>query len=259
MSLSSYTCLKCAQTGGVLEVVLHRPECLNAINLTLLQELNDALAVASRTPEVRAIVLRGEGRAFCAGDDLVAQVEAGALDAARMQQFVQLLQDVTRQLMFGDACVVAVVHGWAIGGGFSWTLNADFSLWARNARAYLPEIGFGMFVSGAASYLLPDLAGHAAACELAMTGQRVSAERLAALGVAGRVTDDDAVLTEGLALAHQLAALPAASAGMFKRAALAHRRDAIEAALRLEADVCMACAHDTQTVKRIEQFLAARP
>lgn len=255
--MTSYTCLKLKRENAVLELALNRPDRLNAINLVLLQEMNDALAMAARTPEVRVIVLRGEGRAFCAGDDLVAQVEDGALDADRLRRFVDLLQEVTRLIMFGDKPVVALVHGWAIGGGFSWTLNADFSLWARSARAYLPEIGFGMFVSGGVSHLLPEAIGRTGACELAMTGVRVEAAQLAAWGVAGRVVDDDALLETGMALAHRLAALPAA-AGLFKRAVMANRRDAIERALRVEADACLSCAHDAQTIERIEQFLSAR-
>lgn len=243
---------------AVLILSLNRPERLNAIDLGLLQALNEALAAGIADPEVRVLVLCGEGRAFCAGDDLVAQVEAGALDDQRMRQFVNALQQVTRHLMLGDKPVVALVQGWAIGGGFSWTLNADFSIWADTARAYLPELGFGMFVSGGLTHLLPHLAGRAKAAELAMTGRRVDATELNELGIAWRVVPAAELREQGLRFAHELAALPAAGLAHFKRALLGSELAGLEAALQAETDACLACARDPQTVQRIEQFLAQR-
>ena len=123
-------------------------------------------------------------------------------------RLVEELQRVTRHLMLGDKPVVGLVHGWAVGGGFSWTLNCDLTLWAESAKARLPEVGLGMFVSGGLSLLLPRVAGRMAASEITWLGPRLDAVRLLALGIAWRVVPDDALLDEGLALATQLAELP---------------------------------------------------
>ncbi len=244
--------------GAVCVVSLNRPERLNAINIELLLALNRALAEALSDDAVRCVVLRGEGRAFCAGDDLVDQLEAGEMSAAEMQAFVDELQQVTRHLMWGDKPVLGLVQGWAVGGGFSWTLNCDLCLWAESARATLPEVGFGLFVSGGLSLLLPRAVGRMAAAEMTLLGPRLDAPRLLELGVAWRVVPDAQLLESGLTLAHQLAALPPEAARQLKRAFAAPDRAALEAALTQEATACAAAACDPQTMARIRNFLAAR-
>ena len=238
-------------------VSLNRPQRLNAITIELLRDLNAALADAQADPAVRALVLCGEGRAFCAGDDLVAQLDIGPASAAALRPFVDELQRVTRQLMLGDKPVVGLVHGWAVGGGFSWTLNCDLTLWAESARARLPEVGFGMFVSGGLSLLLPRAAGRMAAAEMTWLGQPLDATRLHALGVAWRVVPDDTLLDDGMALAAQLADLPEHAARQLKRSLLAPDRQALEAALEFETEACVAAVGNPQTLARISHFMAA--
>ena len=245
------------QQGAVRVVSLNRPQRLNAITIELLRDLNAALADAQADPAVRALVLCGEGRAFCAGDDLVAQLDIGPASAAALRPFVDELQRVTRQLMLGDKPVVGLVHGWAVGGGFSWTLNCDLTLWAESARALLPEVGFGMFVSGGLSLLLPRAAGRMAAAEMTWLGQPLDAKRLHALGVAWRVVPDDTLLDDGMALAAQLADLPEHAARQLKRSLLAPDRQALEAALEFETEACVAAVGNPQTLARISHFMAA--
>jgi enoyl-CoA hydratase/carnithine racemase len=245
------------QQGAVRVVSLNRPKRLNAITIDLLRALNAALAEAQADPSVRAIVLRGEGRAFCAGDDLVAQLAIGPASAAALRPFVDELQQVTRHLMLGDKPVVGLVHGWAVGGGFSWTLNCDLTLWAQTARARLPEVGFGMFVSGGLSLLLPRAAGRMAAAEITWMGAPLDTARLQALGVAWRVVPDDVLLSEGMALAAQLADLPEHAARQLKRSLLAPDRQALEAALDFETEACVAAVGNPQTLARISNFMAA--
>ena len=245
------------QQGAVRIVSLNRPQRLNAITIELLRELNAALADAQADTAVRAIVLRGEGRAFCAGDDLLAQLDIGAASAADLRPSVDELQQVTRHLMLGDKPVVGLVHGWAVGGGFSWTLNCDLTLWAQSAQARLPEVGFGLFVSGGLSLLLPRVAGRMAASEITWLGQRLDAHRLHSLGIAWRVVPDDKLLEEGLALAAQLAELPVEAARQLKRSLLAPDRQALEAALSFETEACVAAVGNPQTLARIRSFLVA--
>jgi enoyl-CoA hydratase/carnithine racemase len=244
--------------GGLAIVSLNRPQRLNAIDIHLLRALDAALADALADDAVRAIVLRGEGRAFCAGDDLMAQLEVGTLDPQEMQAFVDLLQRITVHLMLGDKPVVGLVQGWAIGGGFSWTLNCDLTLWAAGAQAYLPEAAFGLFVSGGASFLLPRTVGRMPAAAMTLLAPKLGADELHRMGIAWRVVPDDELLSQGLALAGQLAQLPPDAARRVKRALLAPDREALQAALRLEAQACLAGARDPQTLARIQAFLGSR-
>jgi enoyl-CoA hydratase/carnithine racemase len=244
--------------GAVRIVSLNRPQRLNAINIELLRALNCALAGAQADPRVRAIVLCGEGRAFCAGDDLVDQIEIGPASEVELRPVVDELQQVTRHLMLGDKPVIGLVQGWAVGGGFSWTLNCDLTLWAETAKARLPEVGFGMFISGGLSLLLPRVTGRMSASEITWLGPRLDVARLHALGIAWRVVPDDALLAEGMALAAQLAELPVEAARQLKRSMLAPDREALEAALDFETQACVAAVGNPETLARIRAFMVAQ-
>ena len=244
------------QLGAVRIVSLNRPQRLNAITIEMLRQLNSALVEAQADTAVRAIVLRGEGRAFCAGDDLLAQLDIGPASPTALRPFVDELQCVTRNLMLGDKPVVGLVQGWAVGGGFSWTLNCDLTLWAETAQARLPEVNLGMFVSGGLSLLLPRVAGRMAAAEITWMGPRLDAMRLKSLGIAWRVVPDEMLLDEGLALAAQLAELPEDAARQLKHALLAPDRQALEAALSFETEACIAAVGNPQTLARIRSFMA---
>ncbi|MGH7005778.1 MAG: enoyl-CoA hydratase/isomerase family protein, partial [Alphaproteobacteria bacterium] len=204
--------------GPVRIVSLNRPERLNAINMAMLDALDAALAAAERDAAVRAILLRGEGRAFTAGDDLDDQQAISAAGMGAIKRQVEVLQRISEHMLFGAKPVVGAVQGWAVGGGFAWTLNCDFTLWAEGAVGFLPEIAYGLFVSGGASWLLPRLAGPMVARELLYRGRRMTAADLAAAGIASRVVAQDRLAPESMALAQELATLPPDAVARAKRA-----------------------------------------
>jgi enoyl-CoA hydratase/carnithine racemase len=118
--------------GAVRILTLNRPERLNAITEQLITDLNSALEAAHADAGVRAIVLTGSGRAFCAGDDLHEYAEQASTREAT-QAYVEELQQVTRRIMLGRVPVVAAVHGWAVGGGFEWVLDCDLVVVGESA------------------------------------------------------------------------------------------------------------------------------
>jgi enoyl-CoA hydratase/carnithine racemase len=241
--------------GAVRVIALNRPQRLNAITLAMLRDLDAALAAAEDAAGVRAILLCGEGRAFSAGDDLAEQVETSRAGVAALARQLETLQRISERIMFGTKPVVAAVHGWAIGGAFSWTLNCDFTVWAEGARAFLPEAALGLYFTGGASWLLPRRAGHAMARELTFLGRRLEARELQHAGLAGRVVVPDRLFAEALALAHELAALPPASAAQLKRGLIEPERTELVRALALEAEICIARSADPATVTRLEAFV----
>ncbi|MFO0987294.1 MAG: enoyl-CoA hydratase/isomerase family protein [Alphaproteobacteria bacterium] len=167
------------EEGPVRVVTLNRPERLNAIDMAMLDGLDAALAGAEAEAGVRAILLEGAGRAFSAGDDLEDQLRISADGRAAVVRQVEVLQRISERMLFGAKPVVGAVQGWAVGGGFAWTLNCDFALWAEDARGFLPEIAYGLFVSGGASWLLPRLAGAAFAREMILRGRPRGCARIA--------------------------------------------------------------------------------
>ena len=252
------TAVSMRDEGAVRVITLNRPERLNAIDMAMLDGLDAALAGADASESVRAILLAGAGRAFTVGDDLDAQQAISAAGPAAVQRQVDVLQRISARMLFGAKPVVGAVQGWAVGGGFAWTLNFDFALWAEDARGFLPEIAYGLFVSGGASWLLPRLAGPNFAREMIFRGRRMSAGELLAAGVASRVVPAERLQSEALALAQELAALPPEATARAKRALVEPNRAALQTAMQLEAEACIAGASDPATLARLKEVAAKR-
>ena len=182
---------------GILQITLSRPERLNALTLAMTRELLVAVHGGMHDSQVRALLLRGAGRGFCAGKDR---------DDPPTPRFVETLQALARALMNGPKPVVAAVHGWAVGAGVEMLLNCDVVVAARSARFMLPEINVGLFGTGGVAALLPRQVGLARAKGALMFGEEFSAVQAAQWGLVWALADDDAVHAEGRRLAQQLAA-----------------------------------------------------
>jgi enoyl-CoA hydratase/carnithine racemase len=171
---------------GLAFVTLSRPERLNAISTALTRDLNAALEQAQADDNVRAIVLLGKGRAFCAGDDLK-EFDLQTKTQRTIEQHIEGIQQVTRNLMLCDKIIVGAVHGYAVGGGFEWLLNCDMVVATDDLVAFFPEMEWGQFVTGAVTHLLPMAIGYQRAMELFVLGERQNAAGLHAMGLVNRV------------------------------------------------------------------------
>jgi len=181
----------------VLELRLHRPQQLNALNRALAHELLEALRAAHANRAVRCILLTAEGRAFCAGKDR---------DEPATPEFVQLLQDLARALMDRRLPVVAAVQGWAVGAGCELLLNCDLVVAERSAKFMLPEVSAGLFGTGGVLALLPRTVGLARAKGILMLGEAFTAEEAGRWGLVWAVADEGTAAAQALHLARKLAA-----------------------------------------------------
>ena len=238
---------------NVRVITLNRPARLNAINGDLLAGLNGALAAANDDGSVGAVVLDGAGRAFCAGDDLIEQADMEGIAAAAARPFVEAIQDVTRHIMFGDKVVICAVRGWAVGGAFSWPINADFSIWTERARAFFPEIRYGIFVSGGVTHLLPRLVGRVRAHEMLYLSRKYDAAQLAEYGLAWQVVAEDALDDAALDLARTIADLPAAARRAMKHCLTRTERALLEEAMARESEAVIDGILDPETYRRIRE------
>ena len=225
----------CEVEGGVARVTLNRPESLNAINSVLLQELADTMDRVSTLPDVKIILLSGAGRAFCVGDDLK-EMNSDLGMQGPSGYLVERLQDISRAMMFSEKIVVTLVHGWAIGGGLSWVLNSDFVLFEEDAKGFFPEIGLGLFMSGAATVLLPSLAGHARAMTLFARGEHVDAAEALRMGMASQLVPTGKGREAIELLCQELLSLPGELLGAVKKTRNHESGTAIEEALRQECE-----------------------
>lgn len=228
--------------AGIATVSLNRPEKLNAINRELIRGLRDALAAALADDRVRVILLCGEGRAFCAGNDLEATAAeaAGGFTRGDLEEHAAELQDITRHLCFGDRPVVGAIHGWAVGAGFEWALNCDFTVWGESARAFLPEIQLGVYPTGGALALLPRIVGLNKAREMFLLGERYGARELETLGLTTRVVPDAQVREEAQRLARRCLELPPQGVARLKRGLLETLHLDLEQTLQYEAAALVA-------------------
>ena len=194
--------------GGVLTLTLNRPDKLNAIDNPLADALLDALRSAAADPAVRAIRLRGHGRAFCAGRDV---------SAPPTERDLELVQAVARAIVTHRCPVIAAVHGWTVGAGLEWMMNADTVFAATDTRFKLPEASLGVFVTGGLVATLPAAVGPMRAKALTLLGEAFDAQQALAWGLVYRCVPVDELDAVSLAAARQIAALAPDVASAFKR------------------------------------------
>lgn len=203
--------------GPIAWVKLNRPERLNAMNRQLVDALSEALAAAETDERIRAIILHGEGRAFCSGDDLK-DLDAQTASEVDTQDWVEAIQAVTLQIMQSRKIVIAAVHGWCVGGALEWAINCDFRLFAENTRWFFPEVTYGLFVTGGVTALLTKQVGPQVTKELLILGERHDAKKALEVGIAWKVVPDDALLDAARRLALLIAERPARAVADVKRA-----------------------------------------
>ena len=181
--------------GRVAVVSLNRPRVLNAYGIEMRDALYEALLAVRDDPEVRVMVLRGNGPAFCTGGDLREFGSAPSPYAARATRW---RRDVWGVLSSLPKITVAAVHGFVVGGGFEMALLCDHCIAARDARFRLPETGLGMIPGVGGTQTLPRLIGVGRAADLVLTGRvarrrggaaaRASSRRVVRAGAAGAAT-----------------------------------------------------------------------
>jgi enoyl-CoA hydratase/carnithine racemase len=203
--------------GAIAWVKLNRPERLNAMNRQLVDELAEALARAEADETIRVIILHGEGRAFCSGDDLK-DLDAQTVSEAATQAWVEAIQNVTLQIMQSRKIVIAAVHGWCVGGALEWAINCDFRLFADNTRWFFPEVTYGLFVTGGVTALLTKQVGPQVAKELMILGERHDAKKAIEVGIAWKLVAEAELLKEARKLALTIAERPACAVSDIKHA-----------------------------------------
>lgn len=194
--------------GGVLTLTLNRPHKRNAINNDLARALLAALQQADTDTATRAVLLCGNGLAFCAGRDV---------SEPPSEDDLELTQQVACALVACRKPVVVAVHGWVVGAGLEWMLDADIVIAADNARFKLPEASLGVFVTGGISALLPAVVGLNRAKALMLLGEEFSAAQAEAWGLVWKVVPAEELPVTALQTAQRLAALDPTVVAHFKR------------------------------------------
>ena len=203
------------KNGPLASVTLNRPEVLNAYNVAMRDALFEALLAVRDDPDVRAMILRGNGPAFCTGGDVS---EFGSAPSPVVARAVRWQRDVWGLLWSLPKPTIAAVHGYVVGGGFEMALLCDLVIATDDARFSYPETGLAMIPGVAGTQTTPRAVGIGRALDLILTGRWLNAEEALRIGSVSRVVPHstlDAVLVD---VGRRLCELPAALVTRVKRA-----------------------------------------
>ena len=248
-----------AETIGFL--TLNRPEKLNALTREMLGEIGEVLERSARGTELRALVITGAGRAFCAGQDLN---EAGVMDAQDLSEAIawsltRFYHPVIRRLRTLDLPVLAAVNGVAAGAGANLALACDFVIAAESAKFVQAFANIGLVPDSGGTHSLPRLVGEARARQLLLLGEPLSAGQAMNWGMIYRSVADDQLMEQARSLARRLARSPTRALALTKRALAQSPLNDLAAQLELEAELQREALMTGDSREGIEAFREKRP
>jgi len=192
----------CEKKGIILMIRLNRPKVLNAINMQLIREFLEALKEAQEDPEVKVVIVIGEGRAFSSGYDLSENNNTPIEEGIK---YIETLQDITRTMFRMDKPIIAAIHGYALGAGCEWAMNCDIRIAAEQSKFGFPETSIGAVVTNGGTKLLPLLVGLGRAKELIFTCERIDAQQAEQWGLVNRVVPLNELETTAIKMAQKIA------------------------------------------------------
>ena len=217
--------------GPVARISLDRPAVLNAYNIQMRDDFTQALYAAAVDPDVRAVLITGEGRGFCAGADLT---EFGTAPSQAVAREVRWQRDVWGQMINSDKPIVAAVHGYCIGSGLEIALLSDLRLAAEDTVFAMPEVRLGMIPAAGGTQTLQRYGGTSNALDLLLTGRRFSATEALRMGLVTRISAPERLLQDAWQAAMSLANIPARALASLKRALRDGPDMSLEEGLKLE-------------------------
>jgi enoyl-CoA hydratase len=198
----SFSTVLYEKEGPLAIVSLNRPRMLNAYNVAMRDDLYQILLAVRDDPEVRVMILRGEGPAFSTGGDVS---EFGSAPSPVGAREIRWRRDVWGTLLRLPQPTIAAVHGYTVGGGMEMALLCDLCIAAEDAIFFLPESGLGMIPGVVGTQTAPRAIKLGRALDMVLTGKRVTAQEAVQIGLANRVASRETLLTETKALAYTLA------------------------------------------------------
>jgi 2-(1,2-epoxy-1,2-dihydrophenyl)acetyl-CoA isomerase len=242
---------------GVARITLNRPDVLNSIHAAMSDEIQEALDRATQEREIRAVLLTGAGRGFCAGQDLE-EVRPGAAVNDFAAHARRVYTPLVRGLRALEKPVVCAVNGVAAGAGANLALACDLVLAAEEATFVQVFAKIGLVPDTGGSFFLPRLIGLARATALAMLGEKLTARQAVEIGLIYHAHPATSLDEEASKLALHLATQPTFGLGLTKRLLNAAWVNDLEAQLELEAECQGAAGRSADYAEGVSAFLAKR-
>jgi len=259
--MSGWKTISVEKRGQVDWLTLNRPDAMNAISLEMVEELNGYFGALYNDGSVRVVVMRGAGRAFCAGLDIKGHSDArAAMPFGGGFGFQGYLADVYIKMRRCPQPIIALVHGAACGGGLAFALAADVRIAGESARMNAAFIKLGLSSCDmGVSYFLPRLVGGSVASELMLTGRFIHAPRALAVGLVSEVVPDDGLEAAAVPYVEEMLAASPIGLRMTKEGlAMAMDAPSLEAAMAIENRNQLMCASTEDFAEGMRAFLEKR-
>ena len=250
--------VKITRDAEIACVRLNRPQAYNAFDRELVEGFAAQLITLAADPEVRALVICGEGKAFCAGGDLKYFLASPRGPARTIHEVASYFHQAIIEIRRMDKPVIAAVNGVAAGGGFSLALACDFRVMGESATLKQAYTSAGLSLDGGGSFTLPRMVGLARALEIVAFDRPISAQQAYEWGLATKIVPDAQVLAEAMNMAHELAGISLNSFGWAKRLLTDSFDSALEAHLERERRGLATCAAHADGQEGLKAFMEKR-
>lgn len=251
-----YQTIRYEKNGNLAIAAINRPEALNALNGTVLQELSQVVAEVDNDSEVRAFILTGEGRAFVAGADIG---EQNALDVASARKFSQFGSSIFRRIEKLEIPTIAAVNGFCLGGGCELAMSFDIILASEKAKFGQPEVGLGITPGFSGTQRLPRRVGVAKAKELLFSGKMISAAEAEKIGLVNAVYPAEELMNATLEMAKSFTKNAPVAIKYVKASVDRGMQMDIDGGIALENELYAMCFATEDCKEGLTAFLEKRP
>ena len=245
-------------SNNIATITLNRPENANALNPIMAKELSNMAIECDENKDIRAVIIEGSGKMFCAGGDLKAFSDAGDSAPALIKQMAGDLHIAISRFSRMDAPTIAAINGTAAGAGFSIAISADVVISTKSAKFVMAYTNAGLSPDGSSTYFLPRRIGDRRARELMLTNRVLSAEEALDWGLINKIVDQENLSATTRELAEEFACGPTMAYGKVKNLLNASFDNGLETQMELETRGISDMARSSDGREGIQAFLNKR-
>ena len=247
-----FECIIYEKEEGIATIKLNRTKVLNAMNKQLWLDFQAALEDVKSDPEIKALILTGEGRAFSTGADLKESKDRSIED---YRDYLIELQEATRKIIRFEKPIIAAINGYALGSGYELALACDIRIAAEDAQIGSPEARVTSSVTGGAMRLVQDLIGPGKAKELLFTAEYIDGKEAERIGLVNKAVPLEQLMEEAKEMARKIAKNSSFSIKMIKTGLnMARGEVSLEALMDYEVEACLACVFTKERQDSLKDF-----
>jgi enoyl-CoA hydratase len=251
----TFECVLYEKDGQIATLRLNRPQVLNAMNLQLWQDLEAAFDDAGNDPDIKVLILTGEGRAFSTGADLK---ESKTRSIEDYRDYLENLQAVSKKILRFEKPIIAAVNGYALGSGYELALACDIRIAADDAKLGSPEARVTSSVTGGAMRLIQDLIGPGKTRELLFTARNIDGREAERIGLVNLCVPADQLMETARQMAGEIAQNSSFSMRMIKKGLKMAGEVSLDALMDFETEACLACVSTRERQASLEKFEARK-